>query len=311
MEDLNQRLLRLQGQTVRLERTEAVLEEHLAERRELEAHVHVLRQQSEAEQSQVEALERKGLKAFFYQFLGTIEEKLDKERREAREANRKFQEALGELDALNFRISTLEEERKTLLGCRRQLDEALEEKKKALRGENGEGAKTLLKKEQELEELRSRQVQIREALAAGREAGRMTDSILSKLDEAEDWGVMDMAGGGLMTDLVKHDALDTAQQGLDELQHALERFKKELADVDALRDLRIQIDGFLRFADYVFDGLFVDWTVLDQISQSKNQVETVRNQIIRVLDHLESSLEQAQEEEESLSQELGDWLVGG
>lgn len=309
MEELNQRLRRLQGQVQRLERAEATLDELQGEREALEARVHALRLQSEAEQSEVDELERKGLRAFVYRFLGTIEEKLDKERREAKEASQKLQEALNELATLDFRISTLEEEEKMLFGCQHSLDEALEEKKTLIRQKGGDAAKVLMMREQELNELEAQRRQIKEAVVAGREAGRMTDAILSKLNEAEGWGLADLVGGGLLTDMAKHGALEEAQSLLEELQHALEQFKKELADVNALRELRLQIDGFLRFADYAFDGLFVDWTVLDQINQSKNQIETVRNQIIRVLDHLESSLERTQEQEQSLSQALEDWLV--
>lgn len=309
MEQLNQYLHTLQGQVIRWDRLHDQLEEHYLEREELEKRVEALRKEDQREQAEVDALERRGLKAAFYRFLGTIDEKLDKERRQASEAKRKLQEALNELDNLNFRISVLEEERKMLSGCQRRLEEALEEKKRQLRASGGPAAALLQSKEQEITEGKKRQKEIRQAIAAGKTAGRRIDSILSLLDEAEGWGVLDVAGGGFITDMVKHDTLDQAQRELDELQHDLEHFKQELADVTAVRELRVQIDGFLRFADYVFDGLFADWTVLDQITQSKNQVETIRNQVICVLDQLDSSLEQAQEQEQSLTQKLEDWLA--
>ena len=46
------------------------------------------------------------------------------------------------------------------------------------------------------------------------------------------------------------------------------------------------MDGFLRFADYFFDGLFVDWMVLDRIQQSQAQVENTADQIKGVLRRL-------------------------
>lgn len=55
----------------------------------------------------------------------------------------------------------------------------------------------------------------------------------------------------------------------------------------------MNIDGFMRFADYFFDGLFVDWMVLDRIQQSTDQVEETYARIKGVLDWLNKSLEQA------------------
>ena len=37
--------------------------------------------------------------------------------------------------------------------------------------------------------------------------------------------------------------------------------------------MQVSIDGFMRFADYFFDGFFVDWMVLDRIQQSTEQVK--------------------------------------
>lgn len=48
-------------------------------------------------------------------------------------------------------------------------------------------------------------------------------------------------------------------------------------------DLQIQVDGFLRFADYFFDGIFADWAVMDRIRNSKNQVADVERSVRSVL----------------------------
>lgn len=50
--------------------------------------------------------------------------------------------------------------------------------------------------------------------------------------------------------------------------------------------MQVNIDGFLRLADYFFDGLFADWTVLDQISRSQEQVKNTKRQLEGVLSKL-------------------------
>ncbi len=50
----------------------------------------------------------------------------------------------------------------------------------------------------------------------------------------------------------------------------------------------MQVDGFLRFADFFFDNLFTDWAVLDHIGRAKNQVRETRRQLTGTLQALDS-----------------------
>lgn len=134
------------------------------------------------------------------------------------------------------------------------------------------------------------------------------DEILHSLDSAHGWATWDLLGGGLVADLAKHSHLDSAQAAVEQLQVELRRFKTELADVTIDADLQVSIDGFLRFADYFFDGLFVDWAVMDRISQSQAAVEETRWQITGVLDRL-GAMSAAAERDRVETQERLDTLV--
>ena len=112
-----------------------------------------------------------------------------------------------------------------------------------------------------------------------------------------------------MADLAKHSRLDDAQESVEYLQSQLRAFRTELADVTISADFQVNIDGFLRVADYVFDGIFADWAVLDQINRSQAQVEDTRDQISGVLHHLHQMTDQAEEERAGLQQEI-ERLVG-
>ena len=91
---------------------------------------------------------------------------------------------------------------------------------------------------------------------------------------------------------------------MEYLQSQLRAFRTELADVTINADFQVNIDGFLRVADYVFDGIFADWAVLDRINQAQAQVESTRAQICAVLDHLQQMMGQAEEERVELQQEI-------
>ena len=91
---------------------------------------------------------------------------------------------------------------------------------------------------------------------------------------------------------------------METLQTQLRRFKTELADVTIDAEIRVTIDGFLRVADYFFDGIFADWAVLDQIQQSQEQVHQTKSQISSVLDRLQVLMNQTDVEICHCSQEV-------
>ena len=73
----------------------------------------------------------------------------------------------------------------------------------------------------------------------------------------------------------------------------------------------MRIDGFLRFADYFFDGLFADWAVGDKISQSQASVQKVKNDIRSALSKLERMEEKADTEISVLENKIEELLVNG
>lgn len=73
--------------------------------------------------------------------------------------------------------------------------------------------------------------------------------------------------------------------------------------------MQVNVDGFLRFADYFFDGLFADWAVGDRINQSMNSVSSTKSQISRTLDKLSSMEKAADSEISRLKLQLEDLVV--
>ncbi len=72
--------------------------------------------------------------------------------------------------------------------------------------------------------------------------------------------------------------------------------------------MQVNVDGFLRFADYFFDGLFADWAVLDRINQSQEQVHSTKRQIENVLSRLNDMQRSVEQEQNQLESKL-DTLV--
>ena len=103
--------------------------------------------------------------------------------------------------------------------------------------------------------------------------------------------------------------MDEAQGNIEHLQSQLRCFKTELTDVKITADMQVNVDGFLRFADYFFDGLFADWAVGDRINQSMNSVSSTKSQISRTLDKLSSMEKAADSEISRLKLQLEELIV--
>ena len=128
--------------------------------------------------------------------------------------------------------------------------------------------------------------ELEEAMQAGESALAIADKVLRKLDSAKGWSTYDLIGGGGISDLMKYSHLDDAQKLINELQSQLSRFKTELLDVKISLHTNIEIDSFLRFADFWFDGIFSSIAVHDKIKNSIEQIKSTRESISDVIGHL-------------------------
>lgn len=293
----DEQLKQLHGQVVRMHQLQAMTEELRTQRTNLSAKVRALETIKLEEQSDVERLEGGSLASFFYNVIGKMDERLNKEREEAYAARVKYDAAARELDAVERDLERCTAELGKLHGCEKQYETVLSEKASAVKAAGGADGEEMLRLEERDAYLENQKRELSEAITAGNHALSTANQVLSSLDSAEGWGTWDLFGGGLISDLAKHSHLDEAQSAIEHLQSQLRQFKTELADVTIHADLQVNVDGFLRFADYFFDGLFADWAVLDKISQSKSQVQGTKNQIESVLSRLSSMTEETQREQ--------------
>ena len=305
----DEELQTLQQQIARKKHLQALLKELYTQRTELEAKVSNLKGVMEKEQSDVDRLEGRGLTALFYGIVGKKEEKLDEQRREAVTARAKYDVALQEMDLVQRRISRYEEELATLKDVEMKYAYALKQKVQLLKASATPVSEKILQYEEQISNLENQKKEIREAISAGTKAKNIAEQVLSELDDAEGWGTWDLLGGGLISDLAKHSSLDDAQEEIEHLQVQLRRFKTELADVTIRAEMQVNIDGFLRFADYFFDGLFADWAVLDKIEESQSEVKNVIKQIQAVVDKLASMLTNAERDQAAVQAKLDDLIV--
>ena len=286
-------LTELQARVAMKPALEAKLRELQNQRREYDREAISLRVAFRKEQEDVEKLEGRSLANYFFQVVGKLDEKLDQERREAYAAKVKLDAAERELAGIEADISEIQTQLNEIRVAEAQYKEALEKKRAMLKASGTAAADQIIGIEQKIAALEAQKKEIKEAISAGYSARGTADRILSELDSADGWNTWDMfGGGGIITHMAKHSHMDEAQDLVSELQSKLRRFKTELADISIQANMQVNVEGFLRFADYFFDGLFADWAVGDRISEAQSSVMSVRHKIEQAMNKL-TSMEQA------------------
>ena len=108
------------------------------------------------------------------------------------------------------------------------------------------------------------QKEMSEAIQAGENALCSLRAAREELQKAGNWGIVDLFGGGFITNLIKHSKMDNASN----------------------TDLSIDCGGFLTFADFFLDGGVADWLVQSKINDAKRQVDDAIAQVEQILRRL-------------------------
>lgn len=305
-EDLQQ----LKDKVVQKKRMEKELLDLYAQKRDLTAKVAELEKIKNSEQKDVDRLEGGSLTAFFYNVVGKMDEKLTKEKEEAYKAAVKYETAKNEFDSVETEILRREEAVKSLQGCEVEYQTAFERKLQEVRVSGTSASEQIMQIETTLYQLECKRREIVEAIAAGKQALSTINEVLDSLDGAEGWATWDtFGGGGLLTDMMKHSQLDDAQEKINRLQVELRNLKTELADVEIHAQLQVQVEEFLKFADYFFDGLFADWAVMDRIDESITEVKHTKSEVLSVIGKLEMKLKDVEPRVTELREEVENLVI--
>lgn len=307
--EINQQLAEAQQGIYRLRKIDSMLKDLRNGELSLECKLSELKDVLDKENLDVRKLEKKSLANIFYSVLGSLEENVEKEQREALAAKLKYDQATRDLEDVKHESSKLRSERVKYIDCERKYDSLYALKKDMLMKSDPETAQCLLHFTEQLNTSKSTLKEIKEAISAGRNVISSLDNALSSLDSAENWGVWDMLGGGLISDIAKHSHIDDAKYEAERTQTLLRHFKTELTDIRISDDIRIETDGFAKFADFFFDGLISDWFMQSKIQNSYESVSQVKSKVQSVMSKLSRLENQESSNIEKTEIEIGNLIT--
>lgn len=257
---------------------------------DLKKEIAILKKSCEKEDKDVEDLEKGGFQAFYLKIRGKYEATMDKEILEAAAAKVKLQNKQFELEDTERRLQKLQTEQCKYISCEEQYKKLYEDKlDRLLSGENQDKV-TILEYKTQISNSEHNIKELKEAIDAGKRVLSELERVKDSLDSASGWGTWDIMGGGFMSDMMKHSHLDDAKNRLNNAQSLVRNFRTELADVNMNLDIHINTDGFMKFADFFFDGLFADISMQSRISDSQDSVTSSKREIENAINQLEKLL---------------------
>lgn len=131
-------------------------------------------------------------------------------------------------------------------------------------------------------------IEVGEAIDASYRAEEALHAVEKALDAAHGLSTWDLFGGGMFVTYLKHSKLDASKQALSEAQYALNLLHNELIDIKEMQTdaIQVSIDGFVHFADYVFDDFFSALSVHSKITNAKAQLQQVLGEVNGIQDKL-------------------------
>ena len=131
---------------------------------------------------------------------------------------------------------------------------------------------------------------MKQAISLVRSAKMNLEQAIDSLCSASNWGLFDLLGGGLISGLVKHGKVDTADEYLRMAHHKLKSAQRVLQaeKCDLGGDIQ-PVNTVAKFFDLVGDGLFSGLWVQGQIEKKRRQAEELHVKVCELLYALERS----------------------
>ncbi len=263
-----------------------------------------LKQVLKKEEHDVEKLSNITFTNFLHTLLNNKEEKLDKERREVLTAKLKCDGVLSQLQQCRRSLEKLTVTYDKLKYAKEDYHQLLNEKRDFILSHMPERWNDIEKYMDEDRRISMQLKELNEAIDAGDRTMNFIEQALNALQSAANWGTWDMLGGGVLSTMAKRSKMSEAQNHITNMQNWISSFARELKDVNTSIESDLELDSFLGFADYFFDGFFVDWAVQSKIHQAQDKVRKTQHDVNTILRSLNSEADTLNNRKKELHKEI-------
>ena len=259
----------------------------------------------------IEQLEKLSVKGLFHQVLGSKEAQIEKERQEYLQASLKYDEAKKTSDLLEYERSLLENKVQNIPKLQTRLNSLIKIREKEIIAENSLISKQVLDMLKMIDAQQHFAQLVADVQQTGKDAILVLEKMIRHLQKAKNWGQWDMAGRQRGASFMKHSSIDQARDLSYSTQHLLVRFEKDLQQIygEEQFNFNIQLESFSRFTDIFFDNLISDWIVQRKIQNALNNVLTVRDRVLRILQSLDAEIVKAETQAAALEDQRKQLII--
>lgn len=247
------------------------------------------------EHRDVEKLEKLSFSNLIATVMNNKYEKLEKEQHEYLMAKIKYDQQNSKVELIKESIFSVQDRLKNLKECEKEHKDLIEKKLKIVKFS---GDSSISIKLADLEEGLDKDLkvykEIEEAETIGKTLVEAIEAAVDSLESAKILGVWDITGGGFFTSMAKLDKIDEAEAYFINISNLIQRFNKELGDVN-ISSLSFS-SADVAF-EVLFDNIFTDLSVQSQINDSLSNITYLSEKINEIMYNLEH-------EKESLSSSI-------
>ncbi len=255
----------------------------------------------------VQELEEKKVVGFLKKHKREKEEKLEKEKQEYLDAVLRYNQAVKEIELLEFERNVLLDKLLKRPEIEKKYKKELKVYEASLKEEDSKLGEALRKIDQQIVNIHLKKKEILEAHTAGKKCLETFWLIEQHLNSkfrpeyAPDHGFVP-PGWNPIEYFSQIGRLEKARSKLPEASKRLKWFIEQLGDVysDPETFLGIKSHEFKRFSDYFFESYIADWRFRDRINQLHQEI----TRIIRILESTMEVLRRELEKEEKKSEAL-------
>jgi hypothetical protein len=245
-------------------------------------------------------IESKGLKPFFYKVLGSKEEQIEKERQEYLTASLKFNEHQKSVEVLEFELELLQKKLKDSTALKKRLEVLKAQRENEILKAHPTLAKELLDVSKEVDAAYVYRKELLDVEEVGSKCIKSLNDMVKLLKQAKQWGNWDMAGGrsrsGRRAGYNKQASIDKAKNISVWVKHELINLNKELNDIGHHKEhFQLSMDNFNSFTDIFFDNLISDWVVQQKISNTMNNTVSVRDRVVLIVKSIQNEIHKVEQ----------------
>lgn len=272
LDELRESIIEAKVAQQQLERLETELKSHEKKLQDLKLKMY-------KEKNDFDKLSKLSLTSILASLSGSKDERLSKEKREYIHAKAKYDQYILTIEDYKSSI-----DKKRQIANNISVYESEYEKLLLSQSDITEEQKTALTT---IDELKKQNIEIKEALAIGRTVKTQAQKAIKLLDNAKNWNTADMLFDSFLISIAKQEKISKINEVIQQLQSSLNKFKKELKDVNhELRATAIQISNSAYVFDVFFDNLFTDIHIGNILSTSYSQISKLHMNTSKILDEL-------------------------